>query len=83
VANTYHLMLRPGARTVAALGGLHKMMAWDSPSSPTAAGSRFFSLAELRKIDDAGVRFQSHIDGSEHLLTPRSAIELQSLLGPT
>ena len=81
LANTYHLMLRPGAATVAALGGVHKMMAWDGPILTDSGGFQVFSLSELRKINDAGVRFQSHIDGSEHLLTPRSAVEIQSLLG--
>ncbi|RPI63174.1 MAG: tRNA-guanine transglycosylase, partial [Planctomycetaceae bacterium] len=81
LANTYHLMLRPGAETVAALGGLHKMMVWDGPILTDSGGFQVFSLADLRKIDDSGVVFKSHVDGSEHSLTPRRAIEIQQCLG--
>jgi queuine tRNA-ribosyltransferase len=81
LANTYHLLLRPGPQTVAALGGLHAMMAWDGPILTDSGGYQVFSLAHLRKIDDEGVDFQSHIDGSPVHLSPRRAIEVQQLLG--
>lgn len=81
LANTYHLMLRPGAETVERLGGLHTMMAWDRPILTDSGGFQVFSLAERRKIDEAGVTFKSHVDGSEHRLTPQRAIEIQRLLG--
>jgi queuine tRNA-ribosyltransferase len=81
LANTYHLLLRPGPETVSALGGLHAMMAWDGPILTDSGGYQVFSLADLRKIDDDGVLFQSHIDGSPVHLSPRRAIEVQRLLG--
>jgi queuine tRNA-ribosyltransferase len=81
LANTYHLMLRPGAQTICDLGGLHKVMAWDRPILTDSGGYQVFSLAHMRKIDDAGATFQSHIDGSKQVLTPRSAMEIQRLLG--
>ncbi len=81
LANTYHLMLRPGAETVDQLGGLHRMMAWDGPILTDSGGYQVFSLAHLRKIDDDGVQFQSHIDGSDVRLNPSRAMEVQSLLG--
>ncbi|MFB3890646.1 MAG: tRNA guanosine(34) transglycosylase Tgt [Phycisphaerae bacterium] len=81
LANTYHLMLRPGAEAVAALGGLHRMMAWSGPILTDSGGYQVFSLASRRSIDDAGVTFRSHLDGSEHRLTPARAIEIQRLLG--
>jgi queuine tRNA-ribosyltransferase len=81
LANTYHLMLRPGAETVARLGGVHRVMAWDAPILTDSGGYQVFSLAHLRKIDDEGVTFQSHIDGSRQVLTPRRAVEIQRLLG--
>jgi len=81
LANTYHLMLRPGPQTVAAIGGLHAMMAWDGPILTDSGGYQVFSLAHLRKIGDEGVLFRSHIDGSEQFLTPRRSIEIQRLLG--
>ncbi len=81
LGNTYHLMLRPGADTVAALGGLHKMMAWDKPILTDSGGYQVFSLAHLRKIDDSGVVFQSHVDGSEVNLSPQKAVEIQHKLG--
>jgi len=81
LGNTYHLMLRPGAERVADLGGLHAMMAWDSPILTDSGGYQVFSLAHRRTLDADGVTFQSHIDGSEVRLTPQSAMEIQRLLG--
>lgn len=81
LANTYHLMLRPGAKTVSDLGGLHTMMAWPGPILTDSGGFQVFSLADLRRIDDSGVLFKSHIDGDEVRLTPQSAMEIQHLLG--
>ena len=81
LANTYHLMLRPGAERVARLGGLHEFMRWPHPILTDSGGFQVMSLAALRKIDDNGVTFRSHIDGSEHRLTPERAIDIQRLLG--
>ena len=81
LANTYHLMLRPGAERVARLGGLHSFMRWEKPILTDSGGFQVMSLAKLRKITDHGVTFQSHIDGSTHALTPERAIEIQCLLG--
>ena len=81
LANTYHLMLRPGAERVAALGGLHKFMQWPHPILTDSGGFQVMSLAKLRKISEEGVTFQSHIDGTTHQLTPERSIEIQCLLG--
>ena len=81
LGNTYHLMLRPGAERVAKLGGLHEFMRWDRPILTDSGGFQVMSLAKLRKITDEGVAFQSHIDGSPHMLTPERAVEIQCLLG--
>jgi queuine tRNA-ribosyltransferase len=81
LANTYHLMLRPGAERIAKLGGLHKFMHWDKPILTDSGGYQVMSLAKLRRIDEAGVTFQSHIDGATVALTPERAIEVQCLLG--
>ena len=82
LGNTYHLMLRPGAERVARLGGLHHFMRWDGPILTDSGGYQVMSLATLRKLDRDGVTFKSHIDGSEHRLTPERAIEIQAdLLG--
>jgi queuine tRNA-ribosyltransferase len=81
LANTYHLMLRPGAERVARLGGLHRFMRWERPILTDSGGFQVMSLAKLRTIGDAGVTFQSHIDGSRHALTPERAVEIQCLLG--
>ncbi|NOZ33125.1 MAG: tRNA guanosine(34) transglycosylase Tgt [Alphaproteobacteria bacterium] len=81
LGNTYHLMLRPGAERVAALGGLHKMMDWDGPILTDSGGFQVMSLAKLAKLDEDGVSFRSHIDGSAHRLTPEHSIEIQTLLG--
>lgn len=80
LGNTYHLMLRPGAELVAELGGLHRFMAWDGPILTDSGGYQVMSLAGLRRLDEHGVRFQSHIDGSRHELTPERAVEIQDLL---
>ncbi len=81
LGNTYHLMLRPGAEEVAALGGLQNFMQWDGPILTDSGGFQVMSLAKLAKMSEDGVRFQSHIDGSEHMLTPERSIEIQTLLG--
>ena len=80
LGNTYHLMLRPGAERVAALGGLHQFMNWPRPILTDSGGFQVMSLAQLRKIAEDGVAFRSHLDGSEHLLTPERSIEIQHLL---
>jgi queuine tRNA-ribosyltransferase len=81
LANTYHLMLRPGPERIAGLGGLHDFMRWDRPILTDSGGFQVMSLAKLRKVTDEGVTFQSHIDGATHVLTPERAIEIQCLLG--
>ena len=81
LANTYHLMLRPGAERIARLGGLHKFMHWEKPILTDSGGYQVMSLAKLRKLDEAGVTFQSHVDGASVTLTPERAIEVQCLLG--
>ena len=81
LGNTYHLMLRPGAEEVAALGGLQTFMQWDGPILTDSGGFQVMSLSKLAKMSEQGVRFQSHIDGSEHMLTPERSIEIQTLLG--
>jgi queuine tRNA-ribosyltransferase len=81
LANTYHLMLRPGAERIAKLGGLHKFMNWPWPILTDSGGYQVMSLSSLRDISEEGVRFRSHIDGSEHFLSPERAMEIQHLLG--
>ncbi|OLE16732.1 MAG: tRNA guanosine(34) transglycosylase Tgt, partial [Acidobacteria bacterium 13_1_20CM_4_57_11] len=81
LANTYHLYLRPGHELIRKLGGLHKFMSWPRAVLTDSGGYQVFSLSELRKITDEGVRFRSHLDGSEHLLTPEKAAEIQLALG--
>ena len=83
LGNTYHLMLRPGAERVARLGGLRAMMDWTGPILTDSGGFQVMSLAGLRKLDQDGVTFRSHIDGSEHRLTPERSIQLQYLLSAT
>jgi queuine tRNA-ribosyltransferase len=80
LANTYHLMLRPGAERVERLGGLHRFMNWPKPILTDSGGYQVMSLSELRKIDEEGVSFRSHIDGSRHLLTPKHSIQIQHML---
>jgi queuine tRNA-ribosyltransferase len=81
LANTYHLYLRPGHELVRKLGGLHHFMSWPRAILTDSGGFQVFSLSELRKMTDEGVRFRSHLDGSEHLLTPEKAVEIQLALG--
>ncbi len=81
LGNTYHLMLRPGAERVAGLGGLHKFMNWPHPILTDSGGFQVMSLAQLRQMSEEGVAFQSHIDGSKHMLTPERSMEIQNLLG--
>ncbi len=81
LGNTYHLMLRPGAERVARLGGLHRFMNWDRPILTDSGGFQVMSLAGLRRMSEEGVRFKSHVDGSEHMLSPESSMEIQRLLG--
>jgi queuine tRNA-ribosyltransferase len=81
LGNTYHLYLRPGREVIQLLGGLHRFMHWERPILTDSGGFQVFSLARLARVDDQGVRFQSHIDGSRHLLTPEAAVEIQGWLG--
>lgn len=81
LANTYHLALRPGSKTVADLGGLHRFMSWDGPILTDSGGFQIFSLATLSSIDDHGVSFKSHIDGAPMRLDPASAVRVQEELG--
>jgi queuine tRNA-ribosyltransferase len=81
LGNTYHLMLRPGAEQVAALGGLHKFIGWEGPILTDSGGFQIMSLSKIRKIKETGATFQSHIDGRKYELTPERAMEIQRLLG--
>ena len=81
LGNTYHLMVRPGAERVAELGGLHRFSQWPHPILTDSGGFQVMSLAKLRKLDETGVTFQSHIDGSRHSLTPERSMQIQDLLG--
>ena len=81
LGNTYHLMLRPGAERVAKLGGLHEFARWKFPILTDSGGFQVMSLAALRKLNEQGVTFKSHIDGSVHEMTPERSIEIQGLLG--
>jgi queuine tRNA-ribosyltransferase len=81
LANTYHLHVRPGEDTVAALGGLHRFMAWDRPLLTDSGGFQVFSLEAFRRVDDDGVEFTSHVDGGLRRLTPERAVEIQWALG--
>jgi len=82
LGNTYHLMLRPGAERVKKLGGLHKFGGWNGPILTDSGGFQVWSLSKLRKMTEEGVEFQSHLDGSKHMLTPERSIEIQAdLLG--
>ncbi len=83
LGNTYHLMLRPGAERVAALGGLHRMMDWPGPILTDSGGFQVMSLGKLRTLDEGGVTFASHLDGTKHRLTPERAVEIQHLLDAT
>ncbi len=81
LANTYHLYLRPGDDLIAEMGGLHKFMNWDRPILTDSGGFQVFSLSDMNKIDEEGVTFKSHIDGSTHRFTPESSIKIQENLG--
>jgi queuine tRNA-ribosyltransferase len=81
LGNTYHLYMRPGHQLIKTLGGLHKFMNWNGPILTDSGGFQVYSLGALRKIDDEGALFQSHIDGSKHFLSPEKAIEIQEALG--
>lgn len=81
LANTYHLFLRPGHDLVRELGGLHAFMRWDGPTLTDSGGFQVFSLSGIRRVDDDGVEFQSHIDGSRHRFTPESVMEIERTLG--
>lgn len=81
LGNTYHLMLRPGMSVIKAAGGLHHFMNWPRPILTDSGGFQIFSLTSLTKVTDAGVHFQSHIDGSKHFLGPRESMEIQKTLG--
>ncbi len=81
LANCYHLMLRPGPERIAELGGLHRFMNWPWPILTDSGGFQVMSLAKLRKVDETGVTFQSHIDGTRHHLSPERGMEIQCLLG--
>lgn len=81
LGNTYHLMLRPGAARIERLGGLHKFMNWSRPILTDSGGFQVMSLAALRKLTEEGVKFSSHIDGSKHMLSPETSMEIQRQLG--
>ncbi len=81
LCNAYHLLLRPGDEVIERMGGLHRFMGWDGPMLTDSGGYQVFSLASLRRVDDSGVLFRSHIDGSERWLTPEGAVGLQERLG--
>ncbi len=81
LGNTYHLMLRPGAERIARLGGLHKFMNWNHTILTDSGGFQVMSLAQLRKLTEEGVTFQSHVDGSRHVMSPERSVEIQQLLG--
>ena len=81
LSNTYHLYLRPGDDLIARLGGLHRFIGWTKPILTDSGGYQVFSLADRRTINEEGARFRSHLDGSEHLLTPEKATDIQSQLG--
>lgn len=81
LANAYHLYLRPGVEVIRGFGGIHKFMGWHRPILTDSGGYQVFSLAQLREVDDEGVTFRSHIDGSEHRLTPEAITEIQEAIG--
>jgi queuine tRNA-ribosyltransferase len=81
LGNTYHLFLRPGDAPIARLGGLHRFIGWSRPLLTDSGGYQVFSLAGIRRLNEEGVRFRSHLDGTEHLLTPERAVEIQAQLG--
>src|SRR5437764_1736523 len=82
LGNTYHLLLRPGPELIAQMGGLHRFMSWPRPILTDSGGFQVYSLAEQRKITEEGALFRSHLDGTQHLMTPERAIQVQRQLGP-
>ncbi len=81
LGNTYHLYLRPGHELIRSMGGLHQFMSWPHPILTDSGGFQVFSLSDLRKVTDEGVTFRSHLDGSEHFLSPEKAMEIEIALG--
>ncbi|MDA9793294.1 tRNA guanosine(34) transglycosylase Tgt [Bacteriovoracaceae bacterium] len=81
LGNTYHLYLRPGHELIEKMGGLHKFMSWDRPILTDSGGYQVFSLSDLNKVTEEGVKFQSHIDGSRHMISPEKSMEIQKALG--
>jgi queuine tRNA-ribosyltransferase len=81
LSNTYHLYLRPGLDIIEEFGGLHKFISWDKPMLTDSGGYQVFSLSKLRKMNDEGVEFQSHLDGSSHFFTPEKVMDIQRILG--
>ena len=81
LSNTYHLYLRPGSKLVKEAGGLHNFMKWDRPILTDSGGFQVFSLGDLRTINEEGVQFKSHLDGSKHFFTPESVMEIEEDLG--
>src|ERR1044072_3866898 len=81
LGNTYHLYLRPGHQTINQLGGLHRFISWDRAILTDSGGFQVFSLTGLRRMTEEGVEFQSHIDGSRHMLSPEKSMEIQAALG--
>jgi queuine tRNA-ribosyltransferase len=81
LSNTYHLYLKPGTDILSQAGGLHKFMSWDKPILTDSGGYQVFSLSDLRKIEEEGVRFKSHLDGSVHSFTPERVVEIQRIIG--
>jgi queuine tRNA-ribosyltransferase len=81
LGNTYHLFLRPGHKVIEKMGGLHKFMSWDRPILTDSGGYQVFSLSDMNKVTEEGVRFKSHIDGSSHMLSPEKSMEIQKSLG--
>lgn len=81
LGNTYHLYLRPGTEVIHKAGGLHQFMNWDKPILTDSGGFQVFSLSDIRKLDERGAHFKSHIDGSKHLFTPENVVEIQRILG--
>lgn len=81
LANTYHLLVRPGVERISRLGGLHRLLGWDGPVLTDSGGYQVFSLAARRRLDDDGVTFRSHVDGSEHRLTPENVVDTQASFG--
>jgi queuine tRNA-ribosyltransferase len=81
LGNTYHLYLRPGHELIRSMGGLHSFMSWPHPILTDSGGFQVFSLSDLRKVTDEGVTFRSHLDGSEHFLSPEKALDIEMALG--